>query len=114
MPSQLAHKDELLGIMAADFHPMPLPSDPQVGQHLPQRWRDYIADYGLGYVGSGTMTPPQRKYTHRLDAEDANGRVGIDPILAREHVLDKFDMSAAILTCPQSYIIGSTGLNNPH
>lgn len=105
--------DSMIGIIDADFHPMPIPGDPQVSEHLPQRWRDYIAAYGLGYIGSGTLTPPQRKYTHRLDAEDANGRVGVDPHWAKEQVLDKFDMTAAILTCPQSYIIGSTGTNNP-
>jgi predicted TIM-barrel fold metal-dependent hydrolase len=114
MAAQSVRTDEILGIIDADFHPMPVPTDPQVWQHVPQRWRDYITKYGLGYVGSGTMTPAQRQFTHRLDALDANGRVGVDPLWAREQVLDKFDMTAAILTCPQSYIIGSTGLNNPN
>jgi predicted TIM-barrel fold metal-dependent hydrolase len=99
---------EKLGIIDSDFHPMPLPTDPQVAVHLSKRWTDYIAKYGLGYTYSGVFAIAQREFTHRLDAlKDA--RVGIDPHWAREQVLDAFDMSAAVLTCPQSYILNSGG-----
>lgn len=104
---------ERLGIIDTDFHPMPLPTDAQVAEHLPQRWQDYIARYGLGGFGGG-VAPSQREFTHRLDALDAHGRVGVDPHLAVEQVLDPFDMSAVVLTCPQTYIITSGGANMPH
>lgn len=102
---------EKLGIIDSDFHPMPLPSDPQVAQHISRRWRDYIAKYGLGYTYSGAFAPSQREFTHRLDAVK-DGRVGIDPLWACEQVLDRYDMSAVVLTCPQSYILNSGG-NSP-
>jgi predicted TIM-barrel fold metal-dependent hydrolase len=100
---------ERLPIIDADFHPMPVPTDPQVAVHLPQRWKDYIARFGLGYTSSSPFAPAQREFTHRLDALDRDNRVGVDPIWARDQVLDPFDMSAAILTCPQSYILNSGG-----
>jgi predicted TIM-barrel fold metal-dependent hydrolase len=100
---------EKLAIIDADFHPMPVPTDPQVAVHLPQRWKDYIADYGMGYTSSSPQAPAMREFTHRLDALDVQQRVGVDPIWARDQVLDPFDMTAAILTCPQSYILNSGG-----
>jgi predicted TIM-barrel fold metal-dependent hydrolase len=105
--------EEKLGIIDTDFHPMPLPTDPQVAEHLPQRWRDYIARYGLGSFGGG-VSPSQREFTHRLDAVDSHGRVGVDPHLAVEQVVDKYDMSAVVLTCPQTYIITNGGANMPY
>jgi predicted TIM-barrel fold metal-dependent hydrolase len=100
---------EKLAIIDADFHPMPVPTDPQVAVHMSQRWKDYIAQFGMGYTSTSPFAPAMREYTHRLDATDANGRVGVDPIWCRDQVLDPFDMSAAILTCPQSYILNSGG-----
>tara|TARA_B110000971_G_scaffold156919_1_gene160250 strand:+ start:4675 stop:5853 length:1179 start_codon:yes stop_codon:yes gene_type:complete len=104
--------DSKLGVIDVDFHPMPLPTDPQVADHIPQRWRDYIARYGLGQVGGGQVVY-QREFTQRLDAVDRNGRVGIDPHFGVEQVLDKYDMSAVVLTCPQAYIITHGGHNMP-
>ncbi|RFA10514.1 hypothetical protein B7R54_15860 [Subtercola boreus] len=102
-----------LGVIDVDFHPMPVPTDPQVAEHLPQKWKDYISRYGLGTFGGG-VSPAQREFTHRLDAVDENGRVGVDPHLAVEQVVDLFDMSAVVLTCPQAYIITNGGVNMPH
>ncbi len=102
---------EKLPIIDADFHPMPVPSDPQIAEHMSERWRSYVARYGIGHNYSGLYAPSQREFTHRLDALK-NNRVGIDPAWAREQVLDAFDMSAAVLTCPQSYILNS-GVNMP-
>jgi predicted TIM-barrel fold metal-dependent hydrolase len=107
-PIDLTAATERLGIIDSDFHPMPVPSDPQVAAHISKRWKDYIANYGLGFSYSGLYAPSQREFTHRLDAVK-DGRVGIDPIWAREQVLDAFDMSGAVLTCPQSYILNSGG-----
>lgn len=102
-----------LGVIDVDFHPMPLPTDPQVAEHLPQKWLDHIDRFGLGAMGGGVF-PSQREFTHRLDAVDDHGRVGLDPQLAVEQVLDLFDMTAAVLTCPQTYIITNNGNNMPH
>ncbi len=102
---------ERLPIIDADFHPMPTPADKQVSEHMSRRWLDYLAKYGMGHSYSGLYAPSQREFTHRLDAIK-NARVGIDPDWAREQVLDAFDMSAVVLTCPQSYILNS-GANMP-
>jgi hypothetical protein len=103
---------EKLAIIDVDFHPMPFPTDPQVAVHLPARWLDYVQRYGLGGRGGGSA-PPSRKYTHRLDAEDENHRVGIDPYQALAQVVDPFDMSAVVLTCPQAYNTVNNGINMP-
>ncbi len=103
---------EKIPVIDVDFHPSPLPSDPQVMDHLPRKWREYIETYGLGIGGSSfTGSPPQREFTHRLDALDANGRVGVDPIFARNQVLDKFDLTAAILLCTGPHL--TCGPNKP-
>jgi uncharacterized protein len=101
-----------LGIIDADFHPMPLPGDRQVAEHLSHRWRDYLVKYGLGYTTQGPQLPTLRQFAHRMDSLDANGRVGVDPHWAREQVLDKYDLSAAILTCYHAYMFGN-GRNHP-
>jgi predicted TIM-barrel fold metal-dependent hydrolase len=90
---------ERIPVIDVDFHPMPRQWDPDVAKFIPQRWRDYIATYGLG-IGSQTFmgTPPQREFTHRLDAIDGSGRVGTDPHFARAQVLDAYDLTAAVLT----------------
>jgi predicted TIM-barrel fold metal-dependent hydrolase len=99
---------ERLAVIDADFHPMPVPSDPQIADHMSRRWKDYIAEYGMGFSYSGLFAPAQREFTHRLDAVKEN-RVGVDPLWAKQQVLDPFDMSGVVLTCPQSYILNSGG-----
>jgi predicted TIM-barrel fold metal-dependent hydrolase len=95
---------ERLPVIDVDFHPMPRHWDPEVSKFLPQRWKDYIANYGLG-AGGGIYTgsPPQREFTHRLDAIDKSGRVGTDPLFAKQQVLDEYDLTAAVLTCVSSF-----------
>jgi predicted TIM-barrel fold metal-dependent hydrolase len=101
-----------LPIIDTDFHPMPYATDAQVWEHLPARWRQYVETFGLrGGLGGGT-TPAQREYTHRLDLVDSAGRVGLDPHLAREHVLDRFDVSGVVLNCTHPNVVGG-GVNLP-
>ena len=91
---------ERIPVIDVDFHPMPRHWDQEVAKFIPARWRDYIASYGLGQGGGiYTGSPPQREFTHRLDAIDRSGRVGTDPMFAKEQVLDQYDLTAAILTC---------------
>lgn len=91
---------EKIPVIDVDFHPMPRQHEENVLCHLPERWRTYIAKYGLGVGGSSfTGSPAQRQFTHRLDAVDKNGKVGVDPLFAKAQVLDKYDLSAAVLTC---------------
>jgi uncharacterized protein len=98
--------DERLSIIDTDFHPMPYPTDAQVWRHIPAKWQRYVETFGLrGGLGGGN-SPAQRQFTHRLDALDVDGRVGLNPDLAREHVLDRFDLSGAILTCTHPNVVG--------
>jgi hypothetical protein len=47
-PGRTSPPVEKLGIIDADFHLMPVRTDPQIARHMSQRWRDYIAKYGMG------------------------------------------------------------------
>lgn len=105
--------DAKLGVIDVDFHPIPTPSAPQVADHLSQKWKDYIARYGLSSFGGGGEPLAARVHA-RLDAVDANGRVGANPARAIEQVVDLYDMSALVLTCPQVYIVMSGEVNMPH
>lgn len=103
---------EKIPVIDVDFHPMPRHFDENVSRHLPRKWRDYIAKYGLGQgAASFTGSPAQREFTHRLDAIDSSGRVGVDPIFAKAQVLDQYDLSGAILTNVSPFV--PCGPNRP-
>jgi predicted TIM-barrel fold metal-dependent hydrolase len=99
-------------VIDVDFHPMPRHFDAEVKKHLPRRWRDYIEVYGLGQGQSAfTGSPPQREFTHRLDAIDSSGRCGVDPLFAKKQVLDEYDLTAAVLTNVSTFV--PCGPNRP-
>lgn len=92
--------EDRIPVIDVDFHPMPRYWDAEVAKFIPKRWNDYLAKYGLGQGGAiYTGSPPQREFTHRLDAIDRSGRVGVDPLFAKSQVVDQYDLTAAILTC---------------
>lgn len=88
---------ERLAVIDTDVHPTMVPTDPPIAQHLSQRWRDYLAMIGLRDTSTERTIPPQRKFTHRLDAVDESGRPSTIPSFTRRQLLDEFDMSGAVL-----------------
>jgi predicted TIM-barrel fold metal-dependent hydrolase len=87
------------GIIDADVHPAMNPVVPEVTRHLPERWRRYVAEYGAVRGGSpGGDRPRHREFASRWDAEPPEGGApGSNPDFAREQLLDRYDISGAML-----------------
>ncbi len=103
--------DEKIPVIDVDCHPMPRHFDANVKKHLPRRWQEYMTKYHPGVAFSSFGSPPQREFTHRLDALDENGRVSVDPMFVKKQLLDEYDLTAAILTNISGF--GITGANRP-
>jgi uncharacterized protein len=87
-----------VGIIDSDVHPSMNPASPGVIAHLPQRWREYMADVGLRAGMPGGDRPRHREFASRWDAvPPAGGAPGNDPAFARKQLLDRYDVSAAVL-----------------
>lgn len=86
-------------IIDTDVHPDFNPAKPAVINRLPQRWRDYVAEWGVGRGGSnGGDRPRHREYSSRWDTEPPEGGAPMtNPDFAREQLLDKYDVTAAVL-----------------
>jgi uncharacterized protein len=87
------------GIVDTDVHPSMNPAVPSIIDRLPKRWQDYVAEYGAVRPGNvGGDRPRHREYASRWDTEPPGGGApGSNPDFAREQLLDKFDISGAIL-----------------
>src|ERR1700722_4882551 len=88
-----------VGIIDADVHPSMNPVVPQVLKYLPTRWQEYVKNVGAMHGGSsGGERPPHREYASRWDAEPPEGGApGSNPQFAAAQLLDKYDMSGAVL-----------------
>jgi predicted TIM-barrel fold metal-dependent hydrolase len=87
-----------IGIIDTDVHPSMNPVTPGVLSYLPQKWRDYVAEYGALHQSRGGERPRHREFASRWDAEPPEGGApGSNPDFAREQLLDRYDMSAGIL-----------------
>ncbi len=104
---------ERIPIIDVDFHPQTPVSDPDVMQHLPRQWAEYIATYGFG-TGQAPFfaSPSQREFTHRMDALDPRGRTAADPDFSRRQTLDLYDMTAVMLTYVYA-IVSTWNTNRP-
>lgn len=89
---------EKFAVIDTDHHPGIKMDDPVFRKHLPKRWQEYLDTIGLRFSGFYWQVPPQREMTHRLDAVDEMGRTGVSIPLIRQQVLDKFDISGALVT----------------
>lgn len=93
-------------IIDTDVHPDFNPAKPGVMSRLPQRWREYAAEWGLTRGGSpGGDRPRHREFAHRWDTEPPEGGAPMsNPDFAREQLLDKYDISAAMLNDISGYM----------
>jgi uncharacterized protein len=93
-------------IIDTDVHPDFNPAKPGVLSRLPQRWREYAAEWGITRGGSpGGDRPRHREYAHRWDTEPPEGGAPMsNPDFAREQLLDKYDITAAVLNDISGFI----------
>lgn len=85
-------------VIDSDVHPDFNYTKPELLALLPQRWRDYAAEYGARPGSPGGDRPRQREFAHRWDAEPTEGaQPGSNVDFAREQLLDKYDYSAAMV-----------------
>ncbi len=89
-----------IGIIDSDVHPSVGRNSISVMTYLPKRWEDYVRDIGMTFGGfmSGGERPRHREFASRWDAEPPEGGPpGSNPQFAAEQLLDRYDMSGAVL-----------------
>jgi predicted TIM-barrel fold metal-dependent hydrolase len=90
--------DVKLAVIDTDVHPAMNPFIPDVMKHMPKRWTDYVSQVGVRAMSPGGDRPRHREYASRWDATPpAGGAPGSNPEFAREQLLDRFEMSGAVL-----------------
>jgi predicted TIM-barrel fold metal-dependent hydrolase len=100
-------------VIDTDVHQTLSPGDPALMEHVSTRWRDWMATYGLRHTATERGIPPQREFTHRLDAIDPSGRPAVQPGFTREQLLDEYDMTAAVLANAGGISFCKGGANYP-
>lgn len=100
-----------VGLIDCDVHPWPNPE--QLAEFLSPRWRKYQEEYGLrGPTGRGAVL--MRPFSARMDAWPPGGGVpGSDSDFARRQLLDKYDITHAVLNPPPGLFPTWTGGNHP-
>jgi predicted TIM-barrel fold metal-dependent hydrolase len=111
MSQQPAVRNPDLGLVDCDVHPWP--NAEQLAQYLSPRWRSYQEKFGLrGPTGRGTLQ--MRPFSARIDSRPPDGGFpGSSPEFAREQLLDKYDISHAVLNSPPGLFPTWTGGNHP-
>lgn len=89
--------EERIPVVDTDVHPTLAPTDPEIVGRLSPRWQEYVRTIGFRDTSTERTIPPQRKFTHRVDALDPSGRPAYIPSFTRGQLLDEFDMSGAVL-----------------
>lgn len=98
-------------IVDTDTHNFPMPAD--VIPYMPEKWGRYLERFGLRTVGEFGI-PRARLNAARGDAWSPSGKPpGNDPEFFVEQLLDKYDISAAILNNSVMYFTGMMGGNQP-
>ena len=89
-----------IGIIDADVHPSIGRGGPGVINYLPKRWQEYAQEIGVTFGGfmSGGERPRHREFASRWDADPPGGGApGSDPQFAAEQLLDRYNLSGAVL-----------------
>jgi uncharacterized protein len=100
-----------VGLVDCDVHPWPTAE--QLMQFMSPRWREYQKSFGLrGPTGRGALL--MRPFSARMDSwPPGGGYPGSDSSFAREQLLDKYDITHAILNPPPGLFPTWTGGNQP-
>jgi uncharacterized protein len=97
------------GIIDTDVHPRTYATDPAVMAYLPAKWQRYVAEYGPLHRPRGER-PRHRQYASRLDAQTPDGGPpGSDPVFAVDQLLDKYDMSGAMINEIAGFLVNGAG-----
>ena len=100
-------------IIDTDVHQSLGVTDEQLLEHVSPRWREYLQMIGIRHMATERGIPPQREFTHRLDAIDPSGRPAVLPDFTRKQLLDEYDMSAAVLSNAYGISLTHGGNNFP-
>jgi predicted TIM-barrel fold metal-dependent hydrolase len=97
-------KRQQLPVIDCDVHhgPTAYPLDDALGSYVSERWRSYVQTFGIRATLETTQIPAHRAVGKgaiaRLDSiPPGGGEPGSSPDFAREQLLDRYDMTAAIL-----------------
>ncbi|MDQ7903895.1 amidohydrolase family protein [Phytohabitans sp. ZYX-F-186] len=102
-PNDQAGEPAKLGIIDCDVHPLKLREHHQRGagvlSYLPERWRRHALEVGVARGGfAGGDRPRPREFGQRWDTETpSGGPPGSDPAFAAEQLLDRYEISGALL-----------------
>ena len=89
---------ERLPIIDTDVHATVFPTAPEVMRHLSNRWQEHLASIGLRGMSLCGERPTQRAMSARADAWGPDGGLpGTDPGFVREQLLDRYDLSGAVM-----------------
>jgi uncharacterized protein len=85
-------------VIDTDVHATVFPTAPDVMRHLPSRWQTYLETFGLRGLSLCGERPQQRAMSARSDAWGPAGEPpGTDPAFVREQLLDRYDISGAVM-----------------
>jgi hypothetical protein len=100
-----------VGIIDSDVHPSMNPLKPEVFKYLPAKWQEYARDHGVIHGGSpGGERPRHREFAHRWDAvTPGGGEPGSNQAFAAEQLLDKYDMTGALLNDIGGFMMSGVG-----
>ena len=106
-------RSDRIPVIDTDVHQTLGPADAALRERLSPRWRDYLSLIGIRHMATERGIPPQREFTHRLDAIDPSGRPAVLPEFTRKQLLDEYDMSGAILSNAYGITLTHGGNNFP-
>jgi predicted TIM-barrel fold metal-dependent hydrolase len=96
-----AETETKYGVIDTDVHPGFNLLVPEVLKHVPKKWHDYIAEFGLirSQGPNAGERPRHREFAHRWDAVPPEGGQPMSNLdFARTQLLDQYDLTAALLT----------------
>ncbi|WP_433046022.1 amidohydrolase family protein [Dactylosporangium sp. CS-033363] len=97
------------GIFDADVHPRTFAPAPDLVAYLPERWRRYVGEFGPFHKARGER-PRHREFASRWDAQTPDGGPpGSDPAFAAEQLLDRYDMSGAMINDIAGFVMAGAG-----
>jgi uncharacterized protein len=107
-PETMSSKTKF-GVFDTDTHPRTFATDPRIVEYLPERWRNYVAEFGPLHRPRGER-PRHREFASRWDAQTPDGGPpGSDPAFAAEQLLDRYDMSGAMINDIAGFVMNGAG-----
>jgi predicted TIM-barrel fold metal-dependent hydrolase len=97
------------GVFDADTHPRTFLTDPLLVEYLPERWLRYVREFGALHRPRGER-PRHREFASRYDAQTPDGGPpGSDPAFAAAQLLDRYDMTGALVNDIAGFLVNGAG-----